>query len=1398
MLRPRLARLTALAVPLALVLCALAVTPAWADDGLPPAEPPEPVLEGETPAQPADESLPEEPAAPGEPSTAELLAAAPEGTITLVVSEGGEALPLTTLEAAEVIALADPIWCPASVSVPVANASGCTASYSSLQALIDYLTANQPAVDGVIWIEKTYDSSAADPAITVFTLDGSALTTMAAYRLTVRGGWNGPATGTIDVSDPSELNAALRILNWQNDVTLTDLLLTGASVGGPTLQVTTTGRIVLTRVAVEANAGGGAELSNTGGTADVVITLSRFNSNAGGGGLSVSSRGQITLAGVLANGNSGHGAYLDNTSAPAARNITLTTGTFEFNDNGSHGLLAYSRGAITLRDLTATGNGGSGASLDNTAGSGAGVSLAGVNVFAENSADGLQIYSSGPIAASNLVANANGALGARLNNSGAASAQNVTLTGASQFKYNGSGLEVRSLGAITLANLTVSNSQAGPGAYLRNDYPGASANVSLTGVNAFNDNRSSGLEIFSNGAISLSNVTASRNGGGGHGYGAYLGNIGAPAARPVTLSGVNTFEHNRQTGLWLVSRGAVSLSNLTASFSVASGGAYVDNTYGDPASPQNVTLSGYGRFVGNAQAGLTAYSYGAISISNLTANVNGHSGGGGGGAYLGNGGGTSPRPVTVSGTNETGDNNGDGLSVYSFGAITVNSLSAWYNAGNGAYLNNAGGAAPVTLNGTSEFWLNGQSGLVVYSRGAITIKDFSAVGNDGYGALLQNSYSGVAANVSVGTGRSNWTNSLSSNLYTGLQVVSYGAVSLSNVSANGNGDPGGPSPWGYGVFVDNASAAAPRPVSLAGSNWFIGNYSGGLYVTSRGPITGSNLTASGTVHGHGAMLVNTTSGPEAPQNVTLTGVNTFAGNYNSGLEVWTYGAIALSNLRTENNGQTGPWGYGAYLNNASGATLPRNVSLSGWSAFDGNRDTGLWIQSLGAITLSSISASDNGGNGARLQNDLAGASGGITLSGVNSFAGNGGLGLWASSYGALSVSNVAAFSNFSTGVWLDNISAPAFRPVSVGGTSNRFVDNGDLGLNITTRGAVTLSSITASMNAADGVRVNNIASGAAAPQNVSLSGVSRFDHNGSTGLAVYTYGAIVASNVTASSNGVRGAFLDNASGAASARPITLSGVNLFEHNGWQGLYAQSLGAIAVSNATARWNGNDGLLLDNRLSGATAGVTLSGASLFEGNDGFGVQVLSYGPITLSNVTARTNLAGGAYLMTWGAATPQKVTLTGANAFTDNGDTFLATGHGLWVLADGPIAVSNLTASGNAQSGAMLDNLTYYASGAPGITLSGACTFVNNGGDGLFFMTMGAATLSKVVADGNGQDGVDGLAHGSITITTGSLTANSGTGLKLWTPAVATLKGVFAYGNGLNTDYSGVGTLKIYRS
>jgi len=1406
-------RVIAGAALLALVLSFIAPFPVLADETPPPADPtaaatlppdaaaPEseatptpvadlPVAEGEPtepvlPEAPSDEGAPGDSAAPAEPGLAELLELVPSDTTIAVVDEAGELLPLASEEAAEAIAGGDPVWCPASVKAPTPGLNGCSGSYSTFSDLISLGLPGVTPGDGIIWIATNYDSSL---DLSLVEIDGTLLTSLAPFRLTLRGGWSGtPGDKTITPVDPDNLGAATRfdgtrlyIHDWDNDITLSDLVITNTT--GTALRVDTEGNISLTRVFSYDNAGTGANLNNSSALSAKAVTISasQFNNNGNQGGLYVRSTGKITLSNVIANSNATMtGAYLDNTFALTPQAVVLT-GLNTFNTNGTTGLLVYSDGAITAADLTATGNGttwnGYGADLDNhNAPSAQAVTLTGTNIFTSNYSGGLNIASAGAIKLNGLIADSNDGAGAQILNTSAASDQPIILTGSSTFKYNqGDGLYIASRGPVTLNNISASGSAAGRGLEISTT-SSSTAGVSLTGVNTFNANYHDGLYIFSNGLIKINSATALGNGfGSGNGYGATLYNA-ASASRPgVTLTGTNNLSGNRYQGLYLRTKGPVAISNLTASDN-NSYGADIDNTASGTASPQKVTLSGKNVFSGNTAHGLLVYTYGAIAASNLTVTNNGLPGNPG--AYLQNSWGTSAQPVTLSGINLFTGNGQTGLEIYSLGVIKVSSLTANGNGaagifGNGAYLSNSSAANPgagITLSGTNVFSDNHSYGLLAFSRGPLALANLTASGNGGSGVNLENGTLAPDAPQKVTfTGLTQ----LNQNGQHGLNLSSSGAVTMAGVTASGNGQSGV-----YLYNTDAGIAGSAQPVTLNGSNTFNDNGWNGLQIGSFGLIKIANLTASGNSQG-GAAIANTY--PNRTAGITLSGRNYFADNTSNGLSLSSYGPLTVSSLTAIGNGA-----YGASLDNAA-ATSAQKVSLTGTNVFNENTYAGLYLSASGAITLSNLSANGSlTGGGADLSNNAA-FTVPITLTGTSTFNGNFGHGLAVYSLGAISLSTTRLEASHNgvasgNGLILTNTGSTP-QPVTLKGTVI-VNDNYGSGLYVLSLGSININNLAASDSRHGlGAELHNNFS--AAVGGVTLSGTNTLQDNWGAGLAVNSLGAVTLNNLTATGNG-----LDNSSGGATInnyqfpavpRAVKLTGVNNLSGNYSYGLWIKSNGAISLNSLTASDNAhNYGAYLNNVDLGSVGGITLTGTNAFKDNYNIGLNAYSLGAITVNNLTASGNGFGvgasghGAVLDNTGALTPLAAKLTGSSTFNDN------FGDGLRFYSRGLISANNLTAVHNGGYGAQLNN---DSGDGLGTTLTGSSTFSENGGLGLALSSVGPISLSRIVADGNTLAGMQIFNNtGGATITCGSFVNNGGWGAYYSGTGLFKVVGVVASGN-----------------
>ncbi|HUI90450.1 MAG TPA: hypothetical protein VLX61_17160 [Anaerolineales bacterium] len=1008
---------------LAIAASAIWTAPVLADSGTTPPAAPTPSGTG--------------PSRKAKSSSSNSLSQVPSGTKLVVVDGNGNDIPLGSQQAQQVINSGDPIWCPSSIAVPTPGSHGCTSLYYGVgldQLINDINNGNitLPLVNGTIWIEK-----GPDPSSSAITLDATALSStvnknMVNFSLTLKGGWNGCASAASPYgctnginSSPSEFNVPISITGWNNNVTLSDITVDGATTGTG-LTIKTHKSITLTRVISKNNtAGGGATLDTCDfqggkclGNGNVTIATGTFDSNQNGDGLNVISSGMINLSYVetISNGNSdpvdtcnnsvagqnscpGNGAVLDNQHAASPKAVTIS-GSDTFSSNFSDGLDVFSTGAVSLNNMTASSNGTGGATIpvnitDNVPEYGFGiavqnsftgatpastVTIAGSNQFKSNYVTGLSVVSTAAIAASNLDAESNGGAGAALVNTEVPVGHpGINLTTSSSSLYNMftdnafDGLDVWSDGPISVKNVTADGNgtsaltHGGVGAFLENDFVTAPYSVTLTGNNTFNENYSNvpsvssqpmgGLTVWSNGAITAYNITAN---GDLAGAGADIENSGASSAQSVALAGVNIFAKNAAyDGIDVLSRGTITISNLNA---VNNGnpslgyGAYLENDFS--SSAQAITLTGSSVLSYNGIDGLDIFTNGAVNLSSVSANLNK-----GFGAVIDNSTSSFASAVTLRGADAFNDDSSGGLSVSSKGPISVNTVALSANGngasgvGDGVDLENYSGTSrSVTIRGVSFFDDNQGAGLYIASQGTITAGNVTANNNVTHWGVVLAESGGAAINL---TG----TNVLNGNGHDGITITSNGAITLNNVTADDDGQAHQPDT--YGVYIVS-TAAANRPVILSGTNTFLDDYSGGIYIDSASAIQLSNVTANnnvtaGAANTYGAWLDNSTG---TKQSVTLLGTNTFNGNYAGGIYVASRGSINLSDV-TANDNSYGPGGL--LINDGPPSTS--GVSVAGFGMFNDNLGgDGLDIYSSGVVTLTKITANYSGGDGLNVNN----------------------------------------------------------------------------------------------------------------------------------------------------------------------------------------------------------------------------------------------------------------------------------------------------------------------------------------------------------------------------------------------------------------------------------------------
>ncbi len=642
----------------------------------------------------------------------------------------------------------------------------------------------------------------------------------------------------------------------------------------------TYGNITLTNVSASGNTNYGAVLDtcdfggtclNTTGTGKVTITSGAFNSNLNSAGsdlfgLSIKARGAVALTKVTAshNGSSGHnaiGAILNIHYSDLSSAVTVKTSSFD--SNYGSGLAISAKGPINLTNIGALNSlNGYGAFLDNSYGTAAGVTLAGTstsrNIFSGNILGGLFIYTKGSIK----------------------------------------------------INYAQSNSNNSNGMYLFSGFPGVIQPVTLTNIEA-GSNTGSGLNVFNNGAVSLSNFKGEYN----HQFGALIGDSSTEIPSSVTISHAVITNSGYTLGgydnLYLVSTGNVTLSYVNADNCAAGGAGCVGARLGEPSAPigGNVTISS-STFNANKSRGLLVYAKGALKLTGITANGNTADG-----AYLDNRGGLSTLYPTASITNGTFLSNGNcGVQLYARGKTTLTNITANENGGIGVLIQNDLG--PVSLlasgTGTNTFYHNGTNGVAIVAHGAVIAnKVYASYNSTTPGLLIDNS--SVIGNVTISTGEFN------NNKY-GIQVFSKGVISVKGISAQNNTMDG--------VQLDNTSSSAviPPGVTISGStslsNYFNYNTGSGLKIRTRGPISISYANAD--FNGQRGMDLDESGWGGG--NVTMRYVTTKF-NSLSGIYVDIHGIFTGSYIKSIFNASTNFWdGLTIYAHN-SAVTISNSVIM---------------------------------------------------------------------------------------------------------------------------------------------------------------------------------------------------------------------------------------------------------------------------------------------------------------------------------------------------------------------------------------------------------------------------------------------------------------------------------------
>ena len=110
------------------------------------------------------------------------------------------------------------------------------------------------------------------------------------------------------------------------------------------------------------------------------------------------------------------------------------------------------------------------------------------------------------------------------------------------------------------------------------------------------------------------------------------------------------------------------------------------------------------------------------------------------------------------------------------------------------------------------------------------------------------------------------------------------------------------------------------------------------------------------------------------------------------------------------------------------------------------------------------------------------------------------------------------------------------------------------------------------------------------------------------GLEILSRGAVTVKNVMVHDNGGTGLYINNIpTGLAAGVPVSVSD-SQFDRNGTfgeSGLKISSKGVITLMNIRANNNGGIGVLLDNKLAGGTAGISINAGTGGKGMSSRGI-------------------------------------------------------------------------------------------------------------------------------------------------------------------------------------------------
>jgi len=727
----------------------------------------------------------------------------------------------------------------------------------------------------------------------------------------------------------------------------------------------------------------------------------------------------------------------------------------------------------------------------------------------------------------------------------------------------------------------------------------------------------------------------------------------------------------------------------------------------------------------------------------------------------------------------------------------------------------------------SAFQRSKSDGLIVASKSNVTLEGVLALENEGIGVWVDNCLYdlGDGACLTQGSVTLSGTNGFGikeptkgpswinkGNTETGLYIQTGGKVSADAntvIKAQGNG-------WN-GVEIERYNSDTSEAIELLGTNNFNYNINNGLQIYANGPITLHSITANnnseyGTyIRGLFELDVDMDYWEYAAAGLggtlTITGINEFNDNGNSGLEAYINGKITAANLNANGNGY-----FGALLSTCAGYEdedygficyndvdhdpagthefykegVDYDVTITGDNVFGstidgegwGNEYSGLQVITYGDIRLGtsstdSVTVQNNYGEyGAKLQagvfqsydehgewyleDETMIGGGNITLAGTHL-------------YGGYNEDLDVSYGNNGDGLVVRALSTTAGAgQVSIENDVDA-ISNDEAGVYVNSSNGAKIANVTSKWNADYGIRIQR------ANGDVEVSD-SEFSENDGEGLAAWYFEdtALSLKNVKANDNVSMGIWVGDGVGEVTIDQCEANG------NYSEGMYFDEISKLTITNSEASENGVDEDIVGiyaNVYHANLENVTANG----NGNDGM---YFVAGNVIIKQSTASENNGDGISIDAFGY-----VTIKDTIKVNDNGNS------GLYISSAGTKAVTidGVEASGNDGSGieifqGAIDQMKNFTPlGAP----TGKISVTNveameNEDDGIAISANGDVLVKNVEASGNMNGltifGDDTGVPGDYTVSCSTFNSNSNMGVHIAIANNVNLWGVNASDNG----------------